>query len=114
VSFPAGLLTITVTGLHVLDLAGEPLDGEVIFTPSGPVSDPAVSALLEGSAVGQVVAGVMSPLVLPATDSVSPAFTYTISTRLTTEEGALGSPAPVTGVSIPHTLGASVDLSVLL
>jgi hypothetical protein len=114
VSFPAGLLTITVTGVNVLDLAGVALNGEIIFTPSGPVSDPAGSALLEGSAVGQVVGGVMSPLVIPTTDSVSPAFTYTITTRLSTEEGAQGSPAPVTGVSIPHSLGATVDLSALL
>ena len=110
--FPAGLLTVTVTGQNILSLDGQPLDGAVIFTASGPVDDPAVSALIEGSAVAQVVDGVMIPVVLPCTDSVSPSFTYTITTRLNNADGI--SPPPVTGVAVPHSLGASVDLSALL
>lgn len=111
-SFPAGLKTIQVTGLHILDLGGSPLNGSFIFTPSGPVDDPAVSALLEGSATGQVIEGVMTPVTIPTTDSVSPSFTYTINTRLATADEL--SPAPVTGVSIPSSLGATVDISTLL
>jgi hypothetical protein len=115
VTFPAGLLTITVTGSNLLGLDGQPLTGAVIFTASGLVDDPAVSALLEGSAVAEVVAGaIVQPFVIPATDCVSPPFTYTITLRLQDADGAEGAPLPVTGVSIPSTLGASVDLSALL
>lgn len=110
-TFPAGLTTITVTGLHILSLDGQPLDGAVIFTASGPVDDPAADAVLSGSAVGEVVNGVMTPLQIPTTDAVTPGFTYTISQRLQTTDM---SPPPVTGISIPSTLGATVDLSDLL
>lgn len=111
-SLPAGITTITVTGQHVLDMGGEPLNGFFVFTPSGPVSDPAAATLLEGSATGEVIAGVMTPLVIPTTDSVSPAFTYTITTRLAVPDAT--APPPVTGVPIPASLGATVDISTLL
>ena len=111
-SFPAGLLTITVTGQNILSLDGQPLSGAVIFTASGPVDDPAVNALIEGSAVAEVVGGVMVPVTLPCTDAVSPGFTYTITVRLQTADGF--SPPPKTGVALPHSLGATVDLAGLL
>ena len=110
-TFPAGLTTITITGLHILSLDGQPLDGVVIFTASGPVDDPAADAVLSGSAVGEVVSGVMTPVTIPCTDAVTPGFTYTISQRLQTADM---SPPPVTGVAIPSSLGATVDLSDLL
>lgn len=113
-TFPAGLTTIQVTGLHIEGLDGTPLSGVIIFSASGPVVDSALSALLEGSATGEVVSGVMTPVIIPTTDCVSPGFTYTITQRLQTPDGAEGSPPPVTGVLIPHTLGASVDLAALL
>jgi hypothetical protein len=112
VSFPAGITTIQVTGRHILDLGGNPLNGSFVFTPVGPVDDPAAQTLLEGSAVGQVIDGVMTPVTIPTTDAVVPSFTYTITTRLSTADES--SPAPVTGVSIPASLGASVDISMLL
>jgi hypothetical protein len=111
VTFPGGLETIEVTGLNLLDFGGSPVSGYVIFTPSAPQAVPAVSAVLAGSAVAQVTGGVMTPVVIPTTDSVSPAFTYTIALRLQTEDA---SPPPWTGINIPHTLGASVDLSALI
>jgi hypothetical protein len=111
VSFPAGLFTIVVTGEHILSLDGQQLNGSVIFSAAGPVDDPAVNALLEGSAVGPVINGVMTPLTLPCTDAVSPGFVYTITVRLQTPDP---DPPPVTGVAIPHTLGATVDLSALI
>lgn len=113
-SFPAGLTTITVTGLNLLALDGSPLNGVVLFTPSGDIPAPAVSTLLAGSAVGEVINGVMTPLLVPTTDCVTPGFTYTISFRLQGPDGVTGNPAPLAGVSIPHTLGATVDLSVLV
>jgi hypothetical protein len=113
-TFPAGLLTIVVTGLHVLGLDGAPLNGFVIFSAADPISDPAVSLLLEGSAMGQVVNGVMTPVTLPTTDCVSPGFTYTVNLRLQDPDGVEGSPPPFTGILIPHTLGAAVDLAALI
>lgn len=111
-TFPAGLPVITITGEHILSLDGQPLSGTVIFTASGPVGDPAVSALIEGSAAASVTSGVMTPVTLPCTDAVSPGFTYAIAVRLDNADGI--SPPPATGVAIPSSLGASVDLSDLL
>lgn len=110
-SFPAGLLTIQVTGQNLLDFNGIPLNGVVIFTASAPVVAPAVNAVIDGSASALVVNGVMSPVTIPTTDSVTPAFTYTITLRLQNEDASV---PPFSGVSIPHTLGATVDLSALI
>ena len=110
-SFPAGLLTIEVTGLNVTDFSGAPLNGFVIFTASEPAADPALGLTVFGSAEALVEDGVMSPVTIPTTDSVSPSFTYTITLRLQSEDN---SPPPYTGVVIPHSLGASVDLSALV
>jgi hypothetical protein len=113
VTFPAGLTTITVTGTNIETLDGTPLSGVIIFTPSEVVAAPAVSALLEGSATAEVVNGTITqPFVIPTTDCITPPFTYTITDRLQRPEGT--SPPPVTGVSIPHTLGATVDISALI
>ncbi len=113
-TFPAGLLTIVVTGLNVEAFDGTPLNGVVIFTPSLEGSAPAENILLEGSANGEVVNGVMTPLTIPTTDSVTPSFTYTITQRLQTPDMSGSQPAPLTGVAIPHSLGSTVDLSVLI
>lgn len=111
-TFPDGLTTITVTGQHVLSLDGHPLDGAVIFSASGPLDDPAADAVLSGSAVAVVIQGVMTPIVIPATDAVSPAFTYDIAFRLDSDDGI--SPPPYPGISIPSSLGPTVDISALL
>jgi hypothetical protein len=115
VTFPAGLASITVTGQNLLGAGGSPLSGEIIFTPSGVIADPAVSALLEGSAVAEVSSGaIVQPFALAATDCVSPGFTYTITFRLRTPDGTPAVLAPYPDVAIPHTLGAAVDISVLV
>ena len=114
-TFPPGLATIKVTGSDLSTFDGTPLSGAVIFTASEELADPAVSALLEGSAVAQVVNGVLvQPFIIPATNCVSPGFTYTITQRLATPDGVENEAAPVPGVAIPSTLGSSVDLSALL
>lgn len=110
-TFPAGLTTITVTGQNVRDLSGAPLNGFVVFTASVPVVNPAADLVAFGSAEALVTNGVMTPVTIPATDSVSPGFTYTITLRLQSEDN---SPPPWSGIAIPHTLGASVDLSALV
>jgi hypothetical protein len=110
---PGGIMVIEVTGEHIEALDGSPLNGAFIFTAPGPLVYPAVETYFGGSAVAEVVNGVITPpVVIPTTDSLDPPFTYTISTRLNTDDGA--SPPPVTGVSIPSTLGATVDISALL
>jgi hypothetical protein len=114
VTFPAGLTTIEVTGLNLLGLDGTPFSGIVIFSASGLIAVPAASTLLEGPATAMVVNGVMVPVVIPTTDCVSPAFTYTITQRLTTPDGVTGSPPPAQGVAIPSSLGTTVDLSDLV
>lgn len=113
-TFPPGLTTIEVTGLHITALDGTPLSGNVIFSAAAEVTDPAVSDVLEGSAIGEVLNGTMTPIIIATTDCVSPPFTYTITQRLVTPDGVEGSPPPVPGVSIPASLGVSVDLSALL
>ena len=110
-TFPAGLTTIEVTGLHLADFGGAAANGFVIFTASEVAADPAAELVLAGSTEGLVTGGVMAPVTIPTTDSVSPAFTYTVTLRL---QNADNSPPPYTGISVPHTLGASVDLSTLL
>ncbi len=113
-TFPDGFTTITVTGQHLLGFGGEPLSGAVVFTASGAVADPVADALLTGSAFGQVVSGVMTPLTIPATDAVDPGFTYTITFRLQTADGSPSHLPAVQNVSIPSALGATVDLSALV
>ena len=110
-TFPAGLAKIEVTGQNLLDFAGGALSGTVIFTASEPVADPGAEVVLFGSAATEVVNGVLTPVTIPATDCVSPPFTYTISLKLNEPDA---SPPPWPGVSIPGSLGASVDLSALL
>lgn len=110
-TFPEGLTVIEVTGQNLRDYGGSLLNGSVVFTASVVGSDPAADLILDGSAVAQVTNGVMEPVTIPTTDSVSPAFTYTVALKLVTEDA---DPPPVPGVSIPSTLGATVDLSDLL
>lgn len=113
-TFPDGLLTIEVTGTDLSTFDGTPLSGTVIFGASEELADPGVSAVLDGAGLGVVTGGVMAPVRLPTTDCVSPGFTYTITQRLATPDGAENEAAPATGVAIPSALGASVDLSALL
>jgi hypothetical protein len=113
VTFPAGLSVIEVTGLHLLALDGTPLSGMVVFSAGGTVADPALSVLLDGSGTAEVENGVMAPVIIPTTDCVSPAFVYTIDVTLATPDGFQGKTV-TPNVSIPSTLGASVDLSALV
>lgn len=110
-TFPAGLTTIQVTGENLRDFGGALLGGYVVFTASAPAADPADSLVMAGSAVALVNDGVMVPVTLPTTDSVTPAFTYTVTLRLTDADN---SPPPYEGIAVPSSLGASVDLSALL
>lgn len=109
--YPFWLAVITLTGLDVLQSDGSLLNGIFILTPSAPAYVPGW-AVIEGSATLTVINGVAVPIVIPCTDCVTPGFTYTISQRLQTVDGP--GPAPITGVTVPHTLGSTVDISALL
>lgn len=111
-TFPAGLTTIEVTGLNLLQFDGTPLEGVVIFSVAGPVPDPSLSLLLQGSATAEVSDGVMTPIVIPTTDAVSPGFAYTVTPQMQTADAL--SFAPLQGVVIPSSLGPTVDLSQLV
>lgn len=113
-TFPAGIAVIQVTGLHLVAFDGTPLSGFVTFTVDGEVAVPAADTVLVGSATGLVTNGVMDPVTIPTTDNISPGFSYTITQNLQTSDGVTSSPAPVQGVGIPSTLGATVDLSELV
>lgn len=109
--FPGSVEVITVTGVSLLAGDGTPLSGAILFTPSRAVYIPGIT-VLEGSATMTVTAGVGAPVVVPCTDAVSPSFTYTITQRLDNPDAV--NPLPVTGVTIPHATGATVDVSTLL
>lgn len=109
--YPFWLGVIEITAADVVAADGTLLDGVFILTPSSPVYVGGW-VILEGSATLTVTNGVGTPVTVPCTDTAGTAFTYTITTRLNTPDGT--SPPPVAGVAVPHTLGASVDISALL
>jgi hypothetical protein len=109
--FPFWLAVITVTAESVLAADGTPLTGAFILTPSQPVYAGGW-VVVEGSATLTVAKGVATSIVIPCTDAVTPGFTYTITQRLNSPDGI--SPPPLANVAIPHTLGATVDISALL
>lgn len=109
--YPFWLGVITVTAQNVIANDGTLLNGAFILTPSTPVYESGW-VVLEGSATITVTNGVGTSIVVPCTDTAGTAFTYTINQRLNIPDGA--NPAPITGVTIPHTLGSTVDISALL
>jgi hypothetical protein len=110
---------IQVTGQSITTLDGTPLNGFVLFsvetsTGQGQVVDvQSPPAVFLGSADATVANGVMEPISIPATDSVTPPFTYTITLRISGPDGDSDNQV-LTGVQIPSTLGATVDLAALI
>jgi hypothetical protein len=103
--------TIQVTGLSIQTLDGTPLNGFVIF--SAPEVETIPGVIFAGSGDATVRNGVMDTITLPTTDSTIPPFTYTIKLRISGPDGDLDNQV-YTGVPIPSTLGATVDLSMLI
>ena len=106
---PGGVNTITVTGTHV-DPFGNPRTGTVEFTLSTPLVDSSDHLVVSaGTYPATLVSGSYS-IVLPCTDnaSLSPSgFTYSV-----VEQFSGGRPAY--SVSLPHSLGSTVDDSTLI
>lgn len=108
---PGNLTTIVVTGT-LLDPSGAAVAGSVSFAAPAEISDAAGAALISPVPyVATLVAGSFS-VTLPCTDNtaLSPTgWAYTVTINLT----ALGQ-SQAYSIPLPHTLGASVDLSQLL
>ena len=111
-ALPGDISTIVVTGTF-LGFAGTPCTGCVTFDPGGVVlADATGHAILVAPVTATLNGSGHISVTLPCTDAVtlSPGpFTYTVTTAL---DGLPGSSHP--RKAIPHTLGASVDLSALL
>lgn len=106
---PGDINTITVTGTY-LNPAGAAMSGTVSFVPSTPILVDTVGSVLLGG-VGTTVAlsgsGAFS-VVLPCTGQLTPSnWSYTV-----TETIAGLSPRSYS-ISIPHSLGTTVDISTL-
>lgn len=106
---PGGLTTITVTSSYPA-IDGSPLSGNVVFETDQQIMDSAGLVKFSGSATRVVFRGVMQPITLPCADNgaLNPTgFSYKVTETL---NGVTQTPY---WVSLPSTLGATVDLSAL-
>lgn len=109
-SLPVDLNTITVTGSFP-NIAGQPQSGSVVFDPGGQVTDTVGHVIMSGAVTAHVFNGVMQAVTLPCTDNgnLNPTgFTYEVTATI---DGTKYTPF---AVLLPHTLGATVDLAVLV
>jgi hypothetical protein len=108
-ALPGDLTTISVTSAYPA-VDGTPLAGTVTFDAGQPIADSTGKVIFSGSVTKSVFNGTMQPVVLPCTDNstLNPTnFQYAITETLN------GNTRPVYYVSLPHSLGATVDLSAL-
>lgn len=111
---PGDLTTITVTSTYPTG-AGSDLNGYVTFTPSAPLIDPTGRVIIRAAPVqAQVTGGAMAPITLLCTDNANIQTPTGAAWHWIVTEKLDGAPplAPETYL-LPHTLGASVDLSEL-
>jgi parallel beta-helix repeat protein len=109
---PGDLTTITVTGSYPAPVGGSPpLTGTVTFQPSADLTDATGKVILRAAPIELLLSAGALSVVLPCTDNATlqPAGWYWIVT-----EDIDGLPARVYNIELPHTLGASVDLSALV
>lgn len=105
---PVDLNTITVTAAYP-NIAGQPQSGYVTFDPGAVVTDSTGHVILTGAVRCNVVNGVLQPPTLPCTDNggLNPTgFAYTVTE-------VIGLSKRSYQVELPHTIGATVDLSSL-
>jgi hypothetical protein len=109
-ALPGNINTITVTGSFANAL-GISASGTVLFTPSSVLTDTnGMVILTETPIIASLAAGVFS-VVLPCTDntSIRPSpFYYTVTL------GIAGSGQQSFNISLPSTLGSTVDMSALV
>lgn len=106
---PGGLSTITVTSAYPA-IDGAPLTGSVLFETLQPIMDATGKVKFSGSATRAINRGTMTPIVLPCTNNnaLNPTgFLYKVTETI---NGVTQTPY---WVSLPSTLGSTVDLSSL-
>jgi hypothetical protein len=106
---PGDITTITVTGAY-LDPFGNPLSGTVVFVLPVTLQDSTGKVVLAAGPYPAVLVNGRFSITLPCTDNatVSPVnFTYTVVEQVP----GVGR---TTSFLLPHTLGASVDISALV
>jgi hypothetical protein len=109
-TLPAGINTITVTGDYA-NVIGSAAAGAVVFTPSSQISDTSGEIILTGAAVTATLSNGLMSIVLPCTDNTTlrpVPFSYTVTQAI---GGTWGQPFTIT---LPSTLGTSVDMSALV
>jgi len=108
--FPAGASTITVTGAFPAPAAGTARAGRVVFTPSARLVDSTQKAIYSGAGSATLDADGEFSIVLLCTDDtdVQPA-----GWRWRVDEQPSGGTRATYWISLPSTLGATVDLSTL-
>lgn len=108
--FPAGAMTITVTGTFPVPVAGTARAGQVVFTPSAVLVDSTQHAIYSGGGpVDLDASGHFSTTLLCTDDTdVQPA-----GWRWRVDEQPTGGQRRTYWVALPSTLGATVDLSTL-
>lgn len=111
---PGDLTSITVTGTYQ-DASGNPLTGHVTFTPTADLLDSTGHVVLRAAPLyAYLTAGAIS-IVLPCTDNatLNPAmWAYTVVEALS--DGTQSLPNRTYTVQLPHTLGATVDISTVI
>lgn len=115
-SLPTNITPIGVTAAGWTGPDGTGWNGVVLFTTSELLLDPAGKGVIDGTATGTLVNGVMAAVDVVPTDcpEVSPTpFTYKITVRLQSTDGS-GDDQVYNEISIPTSSGPTVDLSALL
>lgn len=108
-SLPGNVTTITVTG-SFYDLQGNALSGTVQFIASAsPFADPTAPAFLSGVTVTATLSNGAFSVVLPCTDNTTLSPTGFVYTVVETVSGDSRQYL----ISLPHTLGATVDLAAI-
>lgn len=111
---PGDLALITVTGTYQ-DGSGYPLTGHVAFTPTTDLLDSTGHVVLRATPLtANLTSGTLS-IVLPCTDNATlnpNVWAYTVTETLS--DGLNGLSLRTYTVQLPHTLGATVDISTLI
>lgn len=111
---PGDLTAIIVTGSY-LDGAGYPLSGHVTFTPTADLLDSTGHVVLRAAPLTANLSSGVFSIALPCTDNATlnpSTWAYTVAEVIS--DGLNNLPTRTYTVQLPHTLGASVDISTLI
>jgi hypothetical protein len=106
--FPAGASTITLTGKFPVPAGGSPRAGRVVFEPSSVLVDSTQKAIYSGSGPAELGADGSFSIVLLCTDDTD---VQPTGWRWHVDEQPTGGQRRTYWISLPSTLGATVDLS---